>query len=646
MKNKILITIVAISSLIALQSCGGLSSGGSENSFPSLAESETCSTNTSYSSSTTITGTARFYKRILNVSTASGQVSQLKLSDSFSSARPIKYAEIRVTNSAGTIVQCGKTNGTGLLKALDGTSDLKIPNTADTYKISVLSRASVSSPVLANFTVKNDIYENAPYAISKSIASTGAASYAIGNIDATANENVDDTIPGGAFNIYNDIITSYNYISTTLGTSPTCLGNKLHVYWKAGFNPGTYMGYSADNTISFYIRGDSEMYINGGVSGDVATSDTDHFDDAVIIHELGHHIEDACGSMDSPGGSHNGLRRIDPRLAWSEGWGNFFGAHIIRNNLSSINPDITLPDNEWLFYYDSGGYGTNGFEYIRINLARKGNNVAGDTNSFDPADPTNYPGESHFREVSISRGLFKMTNTCSGVFAGNCANTNSFDKIWGAFDKITGIGQSIYPFKSSSRLLYLYKQNNVLTSAQSDILNNDEALQTYGDSDFITSGYLKWPAYGTKLAVQSSQCANPLRMEPRRNVVYTSSGTTYYTNFSDQRYSNHFYWIDKASLNGASTITLEKTYVSGTSNLDMGLKLFNPGYAYNEECSSSSCTKATSTSISASSLTAGTNYLLNVRAFMGTPNNAIATNTVYNYNLKVNGGYYLCPSSY
>lgn len=51
-------------------------------------------------------------------------------------------------------------------------------------------------------------------------------------------------------------------------------------------------------------------------------SDPDEWDAAVILHELGHHIAAVYSRDDSGGGPHDGAR-IDPAIAWSEGFATF-----------------------------------------------------------------------------------------------------------------------------------------------------------------------------------------------------------------------------------------------------------------------------------------------------------------------------------
>ena len=96
------------------------------------------------------------------------------------------------------------------------------------------------------------------------------------------------------------------------------------------------------------MNGKRELYLLGGENGDVDFSDTDHFDNSVIIHEYGHFIEDIFGAPNSPGGSHNGNSVIDPRLAWSEGWADFFQAAVTgqpyyRDTKGNVNCSETDP---------------------------------------------------------------------------------------------------------------------------------------------------------------------------------------------------------------------------------------------------------------------------------------------------------------
>ena len=60
-------------------------------------------------------------------------------------------------------------------------------------------------------------------------------------------------------------------------------------------------------------------------------ADDDGYDDAVILHELGHVVHNLWSDSDSPGGMHwFGDSDQDPRLSFAEGYATFFSATVLR----------------------------------------------------------------------------------------------------------------------------------------------------------------------------------------------------------------------------------------------------------------------------------------------------------------------------
>lgn len=660
--------------LSTLVACSANSLTGDIEATPTVPSTVTetafCATSTSYSPGVAVSGTAKFRRRGLNVQINSGVVTSATTGAVIATALPIKWAEIRVLNADGTIIQCGTTNSSGELRALNGTSPLFIPIAAGNYTIEVYARAnftfpSVGKPSSATLStaVKEDIYSNTVYKISGTFTSSGFGGGANTplNLIAQASEAASSKIEGGAFNMYNDWVTAFEYLTDTANTGSldvSCLNPKLDMYWKAGFNPAAYINPSGNpnSTISFYLRDSNELFICGGVLGNVTSKDTDHWDDTVILHEMGHHIENVCGNMDSPGGPHSAQYRIDPRLAWSEGWGNFIGAHMVKNNTTKINPDLpaALPNGEWLHYSDTIGYieGAPTFNGSAI-LIRM--NSTGSTSLHDPVLPGVFPGESHVREASIARGLFKGVNTCT-----NCGGGVGFDKYWTALGTtINGMGYSLNPFSSSAKFFakVFTANGNSFTASMTTITTNDEALQRAGTASYdITAASSggsvtanSWPGYGIKLTTNSS--CNATALQPR-NLDYT------YGLESDQRYTNHFYAFRKADLAGVTQIRLVPD--GGPCSADLDLVVFNLNYEYVDDCGSSTpCSKAaadgvnsvtqsrnptnTVENVTISGLGSGY-YLLNVRGFNTNPNNISNTSTCV-YRLTNQSGVNLCPST-
>lgn len=126
-----------------------------------------------------------------------------------------------------------------------------------------------------------------------------------------------------AFNILDQAVDAMDVIRNVLGNpTPTMLTAR----WARGSNNGTY--YSGR---TIYMLG--------------ASSDDDGYDDTVILHEIGHFVEDTEGRSDSPGGAHDGSP-TDPTLAWSEGFATYF-------NMAVRNAPFYMDSNS------GGGWGYN-----------------------------------------------------------------------------------------------------------------------------------------------------------------------------------------------------------------------------------------------------------------------------------------------
>ena len=140
---------------------------------------------------------------------------------------------------------------------------------------------------------------------------------------AVAGATIDITADAiaGAFNIYDKLIRGHDFVRNELyATPPAAASFDLVVRWERGadsdgvFPPGSY----------YTIVGDVHL-IN--LLGD-HTVDCDGFDDSVILHEYGHLVAHLYSRDDSPGGPHYLGDAHDLRLAYSEGWANYFSCAV------------------------------------------------------------------------------------------------------------------------------------------------------------------------------------------------------------------------------------------------------------------------------------------------------------------------------
>lgn len=686
---------------VFLFSCSPIKNSQYEKYSSLRYETNECSQNFNYSPSLSVYGSARFYKRGLNLIVEASQLKNMSLGDPLSDPLPIRFAEIAIYNSKNELVQCGVTNSTGDLKALDGASALSLPRIAGQYSIRVLARMNLAleAPALSpsknsfksSISVKEDIYTNEVHFISKTMTNNGTDDISDVNLLAYARQTDSDKIEGGAFNILNTIYTGYDYIRNNTGSvNIQCLSPKLNVYWKPGFNPFQYTYPDSDPSYlgngSYYNKEDEKLFITGGRLGDLSIDVTNHFDDFVILHEFAHHVEHKCGQLLSPGGSHYILSRIDPRLAWTEGWANYFAAQVMTNSLSVIHPTLATQltatglSATWTYLFASKGFSDslqnigNGTGFL-FDFKKAGNNPDswqyGDYKGipFDKVDASRYPAEGHFREGSISRGLYKLTNTC-GTYC-TSATPITFETIWKSMDKITGVGQSQYAFKGSHDVLEKTKDFVGTVTWNASYLNfnqaaTSEALHLYSDGALTSSGINRWFPFGTNLStLTSGACPKGLMyIEPRiDDPVLTATN-------SDQRYSNHFFTLDFNTLSDVSEINVEFTKQNSLgSSIEFDLLLFQENYFYNSDyyCSAfsntGSCTTYTpqrtvtsdvvrsdrrSGSLSIKSIKDLTSldktkkYLLNIRAYTATKT-SVSPETDYSYLITNQSGLKLCP---
>ncbi len=122
----------------------------------------------------------------------------------------------------------------------------------------------------------------------------------------------------------------------------------LDVFWAPANNGADCEGrpdpVTGDLGNTFYVGGNGlaatnacpatppGIYVLGDASGD-ASDDADEFDPSVIAHEFAHYFQDRLGRDDSMGGPHALDHRLEPAIAFSEGWGNAFQGFVLDSPL-------------------------------------------------------------------------------------------------------------------------------------------------------------------------------------------------------------------------------------------------------------------------------------------------------------------------
>ena len=141
-----------------------------------------------------------------------------------------------------------------------------------------------------------------------------------GNLAGQAIDIVNDDI-SGAFNIYDCTIQAHTFIREQFFATPPVVNPfTLTVRWEDGKDSETGVP-----STSYFTVVNGQLFLN--VLGDTGV-DNDAFDDSVLLHEYGHVAAFLYSKDDSPAGSHNLGEALDLRLAFSEGWADFFSCAV------------------------------------------------------------------------------------------------------------------------------------------------------------------------------------------------------------------------------------------------------------------------------------------------------------------------------
>ena len=238
-----------------------------------------------------VSGTARYEDRAYDQNGFTGT----------KNVKPIRFADVEVVRAAdGAVLASTATDSTGAFS-------LTFTNSAGPgVYLRVLSRTADPLANVAVTDITNALYAVAgnPFNERTALPSTAALTAPV----VTANNEA----VGGAFHIMDTFIDGSDFVRNLSGQVPPLVTAR----WEIGTG-GTYYDTDLD-----------QINVTGG-SG-LQTGDHDEYDDAVLLHEYGHHIANHFSRDDSPGGAHLLADNTqDIRLAWSEGWATFFAGAVL-----------------------------------------------------------------------------------------------------------------------------------------------------------------------------------------------------------------------------------------------------------------------------------------------------------------------------
>ncbi|MBI3562903.1 MAG: hypothetical protein HY080_14430 [Gammaproteobacteria bacterium] len=261
----------------------------------------TCGCQTSFSPAATINGKITF-DHVPHNSSTNG------LNYAATQPWPARGVNVQAINSAnGTLITCTNTDASG-------NYSLSVPQNTN-MQIRVLAEMVQQGNTSWAYRVIDNTAGSAQWSIQSSSLNSGTSSQVLNLNAASGWGRTSYTAPRSAapFAILDDVYTAISMISAS---APNTAFPGLSLNWSPNNVPASGNLPGQIGTTYYF---DSNIYILGA-----ADTDTDEYDDHVIIHEFGHYVEDLFSRSDSIGGSHSGGLRLDMRVAFSEGWGNAF----------------------------------------------------------------------------------------------------------------------------------------------------------------------------------------------------------------------------------------------------------------------------------------------------------------------------------
>jgi hypothetical protein len=206
--------------------------------------------------------------------------------------------------------------------------------------------------------------------------------------------------------ILDSIYTAMTFIEAV---DPNVFFPPLDAFWSVNNTSATTSVNGKDNGElggSFYSVGADRLFLVGE-----AASDTDEFDDHVIVHEWGHYFEDNLSRADSIGGPHSIGSLLDPRLAFGEGWATALAGMALGDQLYCDTGPADSDFSRLALGAESGSYDASGW-YDEVSVLRFIYDL------FDTEDEGGDPGSIGFAAIyAVITGPQVSTDAFTTIFS-------------------------------------------------------------------------------------------------------------------------------------------------------------------------------------------------------------------------------------
>ena len=189
--------------------------------------------------------------------------------------------------------------------------------------VKVQARAQLSQSEQWDVRVTDNTFENALFVMEGSLSSSGSRSYQSRNLHAKSGWNgsaYTSMRVAAPFAILDPVYDALKVVETV---DSDVVFPEMEYRWSPDNKPIAGNRSLGQIGTSGFHKDENAVYLLGD-----ADRDTDEYDPHVILHEWGHYFEHNLSRLDSMGGLHSLSGKLDPRLAFSEGFGTALAAII------------------------------------------------------------------------------------------------------------------------------------------------------------------------------------------------------------------------------------------------------------------------------------------------------------------------------
>lgn len=286
--------VIPLALSVFLVACGGGSDSSTSTSTTSVVTSCDLETTT-----VNITGVINYERVPFSATQGSG----------------LDYNNIQTMPVRGAVIQAlqGSCVQSSSETSSTGTYTLAVnPNTDITIRV----QAKLYSDATAkyDFEVRDNTSSNGLYTLDGDSSDTGVTD-SVRNLTATTGwggSSYTGTRASAPFAILDSI---YESVMKVIAADVDVNMDSADIFWSKSNTTASGDKSKGEIETSHYTN--DQIYILGQEN-----TDTDEFDEHVIIHEWGHYFEDNLSRFDSFGGTHSTGDMLDMRVALSEGLGN------------------------------------------------------------------------------------------------------------------------------------------------------------------------------------------------------------------------------------------------------------------------------------------------------------------------------------